>query len=107
SIPGIPGLPGIPGIPQGYKLPAFTNGLDLSSLTTYFSPDENDYWWLKNTGQTLSNPSSGPATGTPGADIAAKDAWNITKGTSDVVIAVLDTGIDLENADLFSALWTN
>jgi len=97
SIPSLPSL----------ALPAFTNGLTLTSLTSFTDPNPADSWWLKNTGQTLTNPLSGPATGTPGADIAAQYAWNITTGNSNIVIAVLDTGIDLENADLASALWTN
>ena len=54
----------IPGIPPGFKMPAFTNGLDLGSITSYLSPNPADYWWLQNTGQTLTNPTSGPATGT-------------------------------------------
>ena len=104
TIPSIPGLPtGLPSI----TLPSFTNQFNLGSLTSYLNPPASDDWWLKNTGQTLSNPTSGPATGTPGADIDAQDAWNITTGNSNVVIAVLDTGIDLNNADLASVLWTN
>jgi subtilisin family serine protease len=40
-------------------------------------------------------------------DIDAPQAWGITQGRYSVVVAVLDTGIDLRNVDLASRLWTN
>jgi hypothetical protein len=107
TIPGVPNIPGLSTIPTLANLPITNTPINLGSLTGYLSPDPNDYWWLKNTGQTLSNPISGPATGTPGADVNAVDAWNLTQGSPNVVVAVLDTGIDLANPDLASVLWTN
>ncbi|HEX5053744.1 MAG TPA: S8 family serine peptidase [Planctomycetota bacterium] len=47
-------------------------------------------WHLRNTGQ------SG---GTAGADIRATDAWNVTTGSPNIVIAVLDTGIDSDHPE--------
>ncbi len=55
-------------------------------------------WGLYNTGQTG---------GTPGADIDALNAWNITTGNDDVVIAVIDTGVDYTHPDLAPNIWTN
>lgn len=101
-------IPTIPGINlSGLTLPTVTNQFNLGNLSSLSNPPASDKWWLNNTGQTLSNPTSGPATGTPGADINALNAWNITTGNSNVVIAVLDTGIDLNNPALASVLWTN
>ncbi len=52
-------------------------------------------WGLHNTGQRVAG-----VIGTPGADIKAPEAWDATIGSSDVVIAVLDTGIDYNEPDL-------
>ncbi len=45
-------------------------------------------WGLQNTGQYF-----GGYAGTPGMDINAVRAWDITTGNSDTILAILDTGI--------------
>ncbi len=39
--------------------------------------------------------------------IGAETAWNVTQGSSDTVIAVIDAGIDASHTDLADRLWTN
>ena len=55
----------------------------------------------------LFNSGSGSIYGKPGADIGATRAWDITTGSDDVVVAVLDTGIDLAHSDLALNAWIN
>jgi len=58
----------------------------------------NYLWNLYNTGQTG---------GTPGADIDAVRAWDITNGSNNVVIAVIDTGVDYNHPDISQNMWVN
>jgi thermitase len=63
-------------------------------------PTDNFFIWqyyLYNEGQEIGFP--GPA-GKNRADIKALEAWEETKGNDDVVIAVIDTGIDFDHPDL-------
>jgi subtilisin family serine protease len=61
-------------------------------------PSFGTLWGLHNTGQ------SG---GTADADIDAPEAWDLTTGSSSVVVAVLDTGVDFSHPDLSGRQWVN
>ncbi len=62
----------------------------------YFNPQQ---WALNNTGTF--------AHGTAGADVKMPQAWDITRGNRNVVVAVVDTGIDYTHPDLVNNIWTN
>ena len=55
-------------------------------------------WALNNIGQT---------NGKYDADVNAPEAWDIEKGSRDVVIAIVDTGVDYNHSDLINNIWNN
>lgn len=61
-------------------------------------PSYGDLWGMNNTGQ------SG---GVVDADIDAAEAWDITTGSSDIVIGIIDTGVDYNHEDLADNMWQN
>ncbi|MCB0355571.1 MAG: S8 family serine peptidase, partial [Bdellovibrionales bacterium] len=45
--------------------------------------------------------------GHKGADIGVLKAWQTHKGSKDIVVAVIDTGVDYSHPDLVSNMWVN
>lgn len=60
-------------------------------------------WGLNNTGQTISGNSV--VAGTADADIDAPEAYDLATGGTNVVVAVLDTGVLMTHEDLVDNLW--
>lgn len=40
-------------------------------------------------------------------DIGMNGAWDMTTGDPDIIVAIIDTGMDLQHPDLIQNLWTN
>jgi len=61
-------------------------------------PDYTRLWGLNNTGQTG---------GANDADIDAEEAWDVQKGSRQIIVGVIDTGIDYNHEDLQLNMWRN
>ncbi len=77
-----------------YAEPNYIKKITIIPDDTYF----NQQWALFNTGQFG---------GTPNSDLKAPDAWDINTGSRDIVIAILDTGMDYNHTDLINNRWIN
>jgi subtilisin family serine protease len=77
-----------------YAEPNYIHQLAATPNDTKFT----SLWGLHNTGQTG---------GTADVDIDAPEAWDITTGSSNVIIAVIDSGIAYDHPDLAANMWRN
>jgi subtilisin family serine protease len=72
--------------------------ITTSGIGSTNDPYYNSQWHYENTGQTG---------GAPGADISLPQAWGTQTGKPEVIVAVIDGGIDVNHPDLSAAMWVN
>ena len=65
-------------------------------------PAFGSLWGLHNTGQVVDG-----VVGAPDADIDGPEAWDIERGNTNTVIAIMDSGVDPTHPDLASHIWQN
>ena len=86
--------------PQASQASAATAERDYLVFPTLF-PDDTSFaqlWGMHNTGQTG---------GIADADIDAPEAWDISTGSREVLVGVIDTGVDRTHPDLAANMWQN
>ncbi|MCY9661702.1 S8 family serine peptidase [Paenibacillus chondroitinus] len=90
-------------VPSQSAVSAADSGDDSPPLPN--DPLFHEQWALNNTGQDL-NGGVVPG-GTSDIDMDLPEAWQITKGSKDVTVAVIGTGVKLDVPDLVGQIWTN
>lgn len=102
-------------LPQGLDVETAVNQLKDDPRVEYAEPNyyarptamPNDpafsqQWGLNNVGQTVFG-----VAGSPGADINAPKAWDLSIGNGNIIVAVIDTGVDIFHPDIRPNLWIN
>lgn len=85
--------------PEFGNVSHYDSGAQLAGRLLQKGPNDPMFaqqWSLSNTGQ---------GGGRAGADISALSAWEKTKGSEKVVVAVLDSGVDYTHPDLIKNIW--
>src|SRR5215469_16529174 len=96
-------------VPKGETVASLISKYQQSGLVEFAEPDyvihadltPNDPAYTNGTLWGLNN------VGVPGADIHAASAWDLITSASNVVVAVLDSGIRYTHEDLASNMWLN
>ncbi|MGL2988423.1 S8 family serine peptidase [Flavobacterium sp. RSSA_27] len=70
-----------------------------SAVAAYFDdPKLGDQWHYNNTGQTGY---------TNGSSVNLFKAWDVVKGSPDIVVSIHDQGVDVNHPDLKANIWVN
>ena len=101
-------------VPEGETVPGLIAKYQQSGLVDFAEPDflvyadatvpddpkflDGTLWGLNNYGQDG---------GTAHADIDAEDGWDVLTSASNIVVAVLDSGIRATHEDLAANMWVN
>ena len=87
---------------QENRYPVFDDPFEMPSAPwQWIAP-----WWMWSAGSSTAGSIQVQAV--PGIDIGLAEAWELYDGGSrDVVVALVDTGIDYTHKDLAGRIWTN
>lgn len=81
-----------------YEKTLYNEGTYSTITDTVNDSRLREQWHYNNDGQTG---------GTVGADISLFEAWQIESGSNNVIVAIIDGGIDNNHVDLSGAMWVN
>jgi subtilisin family serine protease len=100
---------------EGQSAEAAVRALNRSNTVEYATQDRKVYltgyadeprfselWGLNNTGQAIDG-----VTGAPDMDVNGKEASARTQGDPNLVVAVIDSGVDFSHPDLADRAWKN
>ena len=107
-VTSYPDGPELVALGRGITPSAAIKQLDASKSVVYAAADSTIH--AESTPFYPNDPAFGQLWGLnnpDNVDIDAPEAWGITLGSPSTIVAVVDTGIDLNNPDFAGKIWTN
>lgn len=102
AIVHVPAAADVQAVAQAWNAQSDIVSAEPDQIGEYLAtPDDtrfSEMWGLNNTGQTG---------GTADADIDAPEAWDLITDSSNVVIAIVDSGVNYNHPDLNPVMWVN
>lgn len=98
ALQSLAGSPGVRYAEPNYIVQALE---DNRTPGVEYVPSDPRYpllWGLNNSGQTF---------GTPDADIDGPEGWDVDRTAAEIIVADIDTGVDISHPDLAANIWTN
>jgi subtilisin family serine protease len=92
-------------VPAGQSVPAAADELERHAEVRYAEPN-----WIHHLEATPTDSRFGELWGlhqSSDADIDAPEAWDVTTGNSNVIVAVVDSGVAYNHPDLAPNMWAN
>ena len=89
---------------ESEEMRPYVKHVSANNMVALSATDDSYYdklWAIENRAQEVNGKS-----GTDDADMDVAEAWNTTKGDRDVIVAVLDTGVDYTHDDLKDNMWS-
>lgn len=83
---------------SSYSFKTITPSKTTASTSYFNDPKLVDQWHYENTGQT------GYANG---SDINLFKAWDVVKGSPEIIVSIHDQGVDVKHPDLIDNIWNN
>ena len=77
--------------------------LTKAPMGAFNDPQAGMQWHYKNTGDK----DNIAPTARAGADINVADAWRLETGRSDIIVAIIDEGVQYNHPDLAANMWVN
>ncbi len=112
QFPGVGGLQSV-SVPVGESVQGLIAKYQASGAVAYAEPDfartldltPNDPQYANGTAWALNN--FGQSGGVTDADIDAAEGWEVLSSASNIVVAIIDSGIRRTHEDLSLNIWTN
>ncbi|GAB4012809.1 MAG: hypothetical protein Fur0010_08950 [Bdellovibrio sp.] len=96
-------------VDENFEITTFHHGKADALMDKGVSDYSALQWGIENRGnnEPINLNRRSPVNGVVGADANVRGAWTKVEGDKDIVVAVVDTGVEISHSDLVGNIWVN